>query len=163
MQPQTKGREVEKPVGLDRDARFRGKYISLTSFKRSGAAVATPVWFVVEDRQLLGLTGSQSFKAKRIRRNPRVMVAPCSAGGRLRSDPVSARAEILPQSELDRVDQLMTRKYRTDRIVVPCQESPAPRRQQALCLDRAAAIGRHQGSPLPISRGPASSAPPMRT
>ena len=118
MQPQTIGREVERPVGLDLGARFPGKYISLTSFKRDGAAVATPVWFVVEDERLLVLTDSQSFKAKRIRRNPRVMVAPCSAGGRLRSDPVSARAEILPQSELDRVDQLMRRKYRIDRLVV---------------------------------------------
>jgi len=118
MQRQTIGREVERPVGLDLDARFRGKYISLTSFKRDGAGVATPVWFVVEDGQLLVLTDTQSFKAKRIRRNPRVMVAPCSAGGRLRSDPVSARAEILPPSELHRVDQLMTRKYRLDRIVV---------------------------------------------
>ncbi len=117
MQAQMSARDGERPEG-DLTRVFKGKYLSLTSFKRDGTGVATPVWFVVDAGQLLVLTGSESFKTKRIRRNPAVMIAPCSAAGRLRGEPVRARAEVLPESELRRVERLMTSKYRIDRIVV---------------------------------------------
>jgi PPOX class probable F420-dependent enzyme len=116
MAPQTTERVAERPARLG--ASFPGKYLSVTSYKRDGTGVATPVWFVVENGRLLVKTGEQSFKAKRIRRNPRVMIAPCSASGRLHADPVPAQAELLPGSELDHVDRLMARKYRIDRVLV---------------------------------------------
>ena len=99
-------------------SRFPGKYVSLTSFRRDGTDVATPVWFVVENERLLVKTDLQSGKAKRIRRNPAVTIAPCSATGRLRGEPVPARAELLPESVLDHVEQLLARKYRIDRVVI---------------------------------------------
>ena len=117
MQSTRLARDVEQH-GADLSARFDGKYVSLTSFERDGTGAATPVWFVVDDGQLLVLTGSESFKAKRVRRDPTVTIAPCSAGGRLRAQPVSARANVLPNSELHRVEQLMSRKYRIDRAVL---------------------------------------------
>ena len=99
-------------------ASFHGKYLSLTSFKRDGAAVATPVWFVADGERLLVTTDAKSFKVKRIRRNPRVTVALCAAGGRLWGEPVPALAEVLPAEELPRVEQLMARKYRLDRVLI---------------------------------------------
>jgi PPOX class probable F420-dependent enzyme len=100
------------------DARFRGKYVSLTSFKRDGTGVATPVWFVVEDGRVLVQTDGESFKVRRIRRNPHVTLAPCSASGRTRAPAVSATAEILPAGELEHVRGLVGRKYRIDRIFI---------------------------------------------
>jgi uncharacterized protein len=126
MQLQTIGREAEPPAGVAGprlagprlDARFDGKYLSVTSFKRDGTGVATPVWFVIETGRLLVKTDQQSFKAKRIRRNPAVMIAPCSASGRLHGDPIPAQAELLAESELDHVEQLMARKYRIARVLI---------------------------------------------
>ena len=121
MQPQTIERADDRPVrpeGAGLEARFPGKYLSLISFRRDGTGVATPVWFVIENARLLIQTDPQSFKAKRIRRNPAVMIAPCTASGRLRSEPVPARAELLPESELDHVGRLMARKYRVDRVLI---------------------------------------------
>jgi uncharacterized protein len=46
--------------------------------------VATPVWFVEADGRLLVETDAGSYKVWRIRRDPRVTIAPCSATGRLR-------------------------------------------------------------------------------
>jgi uncharacterized protein len=106
------------PTGVDLDARFPGKYLSLTSFKRDGSAVATALWFVVDDGRVFVNTDAQSFKAKRIRRNPAVTIAPCTASGRLRGESIPAQAELLPASELERVEQLIGRKYRIDRILV---------------------------------------------
>lgn len=52
------------------------KYISLTTFRKNGAGVATPVWFGEEDGKLYVMTRSDMGKTKRIRNNPHVRVAP---------------------------------------------------------------------------------------
>jgi uncharacterized protein len=119
--PHATDRPAARPAGAaaaELDARLSGKYLSLTSFKRDGTGVATPVWFVVDNGRVLVKTGPQSFKAKRIRRNPAVMIAPCTASGRLRGEPVPARADVLPDSEVEHAERLMARKYRIDRVLV---------------------------------------------
>lgn len=57
------------------------KYISLKTYRRSGAEVPTPVWFVLREGRVFAWTISTSGKAKRIRNNPKVAVAPCTMGG----------------------------------------------------------------------------------
>ena len=66
--------------------RFRGKYLSLTSFRRDGSGVATPVWFVADNGHLVVETDADSYKVKRIRRDPHVRIALCDARGRVRGD-----------------------------------------------------------------------------
>lgn len=100
------------------ETQFPGKYLSVASFKRDGTPVATPVWFVLENGRALIYTSPDSFKAKRIRRNPSVMIAPCSAKGRLRGEPVPATAEFLPAAQTDHVMALIKRKYRVDRVLL---------------------------------------------
>jgi len=98
---------------------FDGKYLSVTSFRRDGTGVATPVWFVEEENgTLLVDTGRDSYKVTRIQRDPRVTVALCSARGKLRTRPVEARADVLPTSELARVKALIARKYRADMLLI---------------------------------------------
>ena len=97
---------------------FGGKYLSITSFRRNGAGVATPVWFVQEGGRLLVQTEADSGKVKRIRHNPQVMIAPCTATGRLLADPVPARAELLPAAEVGRVERLLAAKYRLDLLII---------------------------------------------
>ena len=70
-------------------------------------AVAAPVWFVWRDGRLLVQTDAASGKVKRIRRNPQVRVAICTASGRLRGKQVPTRAEILPCSEVGAVERLI--------------------------------------------------------
>jgi uncharacterized protein len=97
---------------------FPGKYLSLTSFRRDGTGVATPVWFVEDDGRLLVETDAGSYKVRRIRRDPRVTIALCTATGRLRGGPVPAWTELLPDTEVARVDPLMARKYRVDLLFI---------------------------------------------
>ena len=98
--------------------RFRGKYLSLTSFRRDGTGVATPVWFVTDNGHLLVETDAASYKVRRIRRDPHVRIALCDARGRVRGEVVEAQAELLPDTERERVEQLLARKYRIDRFTV---------------------------------------------
>ncbi len=97
---------------------FPGKYLSVTSFRGDGTPVATPVWFVQERRRLLVETEATSYKVTRIRSNPAVSVAPCTASGRLRGEQVSAKAQVLGPDALEPVRRLMARKYRVDKILV---------------------------------------------
>jgi hypothetical protein len=112
MATQTIERPVQRPAA-DLEARFPGRYLSVTSFKRDGTGVATPLWFVSDGRRLLALTDLHSGKVRRMRRNPHVLVAPCRANGKLRSEPLPAEAEVLTATpELERVQQLLLERYR---------------------------------------------------
>ncbi len=107
---------IERPLdraACDLEALFPGRYLSVTSFKRDGTGVATPVWFVSDGRRLFAFTDLNSWKVRRIRRNPSVLVASCRPGGKLRREPVAARAEVLTTTpELERVQQLLLARYR---------------------------------------------------
>ena len=70
------------------------------------------------DGRLLVETDAGSYKVRRIRRNPQVTIAPCTATGRLRGTPVPAGVRLLPDTELARVDRLMGDKYRVDLYVI---------------------------------------------
>jgi PPOX class probable F420-dependent enzyme len=87
------------------------KYISLTTFRKSGAAVATPVWFGEEDGKLYIMTRSIFGKYKRIRNHPQVRVAPSTIRGRVTGPESPAIARILPVEEHSRARQIINRKY----------------------------------------------------
>ena len=113
MTTQTIERPVQRPAA-DLEALFPGRYLSVTSFKRDGTGVATPVWFVSDGQRLFALTDLHSGKVRRIRRNPRVLVAACRADGKLRSEPVPGRAEVLTATpHLERVQKLLIARYKT--------------------------------------------------
>ncbi len=112
MATQTIERPAQRPAA-DLNALFPGRYLSVTSFRRDGSGVATPVWFVSDGRRLFALTDLHSAKIKRIRRNPRVLVAACRVDGKLRREPVPARVEVLTATtELERVQKLLLERYR---------------------------------------------------
>ena len=88
------------------------RYISLTTFKRDGTAVSTPVWVVSDDgRRLLVWSGVQTWKVKRIRRDPRVRVAACDAKGKVREEPVDGTARLLGPDAAAFVQPLLRKKY----------------------------------------------------
>ena len=92
------------------------KYISLTTFRKTGAGVATPVWFGEENGNLYVMTRSDMGKTKRVRNNPQVRVAPCSMRGKVTGAEFSAVARILPPEEHSRARQALNRKYWSTRI-----------------------------------------------
>jgi len=119
MATQTIEPPVQRPAA-DLEALFPGRYLSVTSFKRDGTGVATPVWFVSDGQRLLALTDPHSAKVRRIHRNPHVLIASCRADGKLRTQPVPARAEVLTAvADLDVVQKLLMERYkRSYRIVM---------------------------------------------
>ncbi|MFF7468466.1 PPOX class F420-dependent oxidoreductase [Streptomyces sp. NPDC008092] len=96
-------------TALDRLA--AGKYLLVTSYRKDGTPVPTPVW-VVRDGDTLGVwTVADSFKVKRIRRRADVTVGPCDLRGNPTGDPVPATAEITDAATTARYRGLIARKY----------------------------------------------------
>ncbi|AZM58428.1 MULTISPECIES: PPOX class F420-dependent oxidoreductase [unclassified Streptomyces] len=88
-----------------------GKYLLLTSYRKSGTPVATPVW-VVRDGDALGVwTVVDSWKVKRIRARGDVLVGPCDVRGNPTGDQVPATAEIRDPATTARYRTLLARKY----------------------------------------------------
>jgi uncharacterized protein len=96
--------------------KFTGRYLSVTTYKRDGTAVSTPVWFVQDAGRLLAVTDADSGKIKRIRNNPAVRVALCTASGRIRSRLVSGTATVL--TDVTPVERMIARRYRLDLVVI---------------------------------------------
>ena len=92
------------------------KYISLTTFRKTGAGVPTPVWFGEEDGKLYVMTRHDMGKTKRIRNNSSVKVAPCTIRGKITGPEVAATARILPPDEHKRARHTINRKYWMARI-----------------------------------------------
>ncbi len=90
------------------------KYILLTTFKRDGTAVSTPVWAVQLDDGAIGFwTSSGSGKAKRLAHTERVTVQPCDARGRAKdgTTAVDATARLVTGSELEAIRERVKAKY----------------------------------------------------
>lgn len=92
------------------------KYISLTTFRKTGVGVPTPVWFGEEDGKLYVMTRGDMGKSKRIRSNANVKVAPCTIRGKVTGPEFAATARILPPEEHQRARLTINRKYWMARI-----------------------------------------------
>ena len=87
------------------------KYLNLESYRKTGAAVATPVWFADDGNELYIYSLADAGKVKRIRNNPRVRVMPCDFRGGSKGDWVDATARIIDGAEADKAQRLLDKKY----------------------------------------------------
>ena len=85
------------------------EFVSITTFKRDGTPVSTPVWVAGENGNLLVISEEDTWKVKRIRRDGHVRIAPCGARGAVTGEPVDAEATIEPDTAA--VEKLLARKY----------------------------------------------------
>ncbi|HLZ26826.1 MAG TPA: PPOX class F420-dependent oxidoreductase [Chloroflexota bacterium] len=90
----------------------RAHYLSLTTFRRGGAPVMTPVWFARVGQALYVITDDDTGKVKRIKNDPAVRVAPSTARGEPIGDTVPARARVLPVTEASPGMRALSAKYR---------------------------------------------------
>lgn len=87
------------------------KYALLHTYRRSGEAVPTPVWFGLADGKLYFRTYADAAKVKRIRANPRVLVGPCDARGKPKGPMVEARGRVLGSGEEGQAERAIQSNY----------------------------------------------------
>lgn len=94
--------------------------VLLTTFKRDGTPVRTPVSIVVRDGLAYFRTWDTAGKAKRLRHNPEVEVAPSTFRGEPTGPAVRGTARLLDAAEAKPIRRLLARKYPLlHRIAVP--------------------------------------------
>ncbi|GCE04689.1 PPOX class F420-dependent oxidoreductase [Dictyobacter aurantiacus] len=86
-------------------------FIQLTTFRKSGQAVPTPVWFALEQGRLYVTTVKGAAKVKRIRNNGQVRLAPCNRRGVVQGPEISGQARELPVEEQHIGKEALARKY----------------------------------------------------
>ena len=89
------------------------QYINLTTYRKNGNAVRTPVWFVELDGKVYAKTDAQAWKVKRIRNNSHVRFAPCDARGNIHGETFNGSAELhqVNSATANRVQNAMNKKY----------------------------------------------------
>ncbi len=102
---------MSAPVRGPFDQLSRCRTVVLTTNKRDGTTVATPVNVVVSGAHAYFRTWSTSGKAKRLRRDPHLLIAPSTFRGRPTGPAVAATARLLQPDEEPPVRSALTRKH----------------------------------------------------
>jgi PPOX class probable F420-dependent enzyme len=96
----------------------RSKYISLTTYRKDGTGVATPVWHVRNGDELFVVSNADAWKVKRLRNNSQVMVTVCDVRGRIAPGAPSAEgtARLVDGADAQTGRTLLARKYVLSRL-----------------------------------------------
>lgn len=86
-------------------------FYALTTFRRDGSAVSTPIWLAPAEGRWYAFTASRSGKVTRLRRNPRVQVAPSDFRGEPAGEATEGTARVLPQTQFRNAVGALTAKY----------------------------------------------------
>jgi PPOX class probable F420-dependent enzyme len=104
------------------------KTVLLTSYRRDGTPVGTPVNIAVEGTRAFVRTFDTAWKLKRVRNNPAVEIAPSTTRGKPTGPAIRARARLLAGSEAERASQALNKKHP---ILHGCAARPSSPRQQS--------------------------------
>ncbi len=88
------------------------KYISLSTFRKTGEAVITPMWFAESKGIIYAGTGANAGKLKRIRHTERVTLAACTVSGKVTGSEIEGKARIVNElDEMSIAQAALTKKY----------------------------------------------------
>ncbi|OXM61524.1 PPOX class F420-dependent oxidoreductase [Amycolatopsis vastitatis] len=88
------------------------RYVVLTTFRRDGRAVPTPIWVAGDGGELVLWSERKAGKVKRIRNSGRVEVQACDVRGRkTHGAVVTGQARLLDAEGTERVRKVIARKY----------------------------------------------------
>ena len=90
---------------------LQSNHIMLTTFRQSGVAVPTPVWYGRTGDALYVFSLASAGKIKRVRNNQQVQVAACTGIGRVTGPTLEARARIVSKDDEMLARQALRRKH----------------------------------------------------
>jgi len=89
----------------------RQKTALLTTYRRDGTPVSTPLSVFVDGDRLLIRSFEQAWKTRRIRNRPEVEIAPSTARGKPQGPAIRARARRLEGAEAGYAAHALARKH----------------------------------------------------
>jgi uncharacterized protein len=104
----------------DLSALKSSKTVLLTTYKRDGTPVPTPVSIAFDGDRAFFRSYDKAWKTKRLRRNPAVLAAPSTLLGKTRGPAIGGTARLLDDDEARRAARALARRHRLlQGIVVP--------------------------------------------
>jgi PPOX class probable F420-dependent enzyme len=99
--------ELNTFIYLDKE-----KYMSLTTFRKTGEAVVTPMWFAESKGTIYVGTGVNTGKIKRIRHTERVILAACTLSGKVTGSEIEGKARVVSEpQEINAASAALSKKY----------------------------------------------------
>jgi PPOX class probable F420-dependent enzyme len=86
-------------------------YVNLETFRKDGSGVQTPVWAAPLDGKLVIVTDGTSYKVKRIKNDPKVRLAACSARGAVKGPWHDGTCRVLDAAAGERAEVALRSKY----------------------------------------------------
>lgn len=103
------------------DTLKKAKYLSLATFRKSGVAVETPVWFADEGDAYYIFSARDAGKVKRLRNSPRSRIAACTVSGKVTGDWIDTEAQVLQDAaDTDTALSALRRKYGWQMRITDC-------------------------------------------
>jgi PPOX class probable F420-dependent enzyme len=99
------------PAGGTLDDLARHRHTLVVTFRRDGSPVATPVWAGIADGRLYARVERGSGKVKRLRRDPRALLAPCTTRGTQLGPPLSATGRVVASDEESIAERALASRY----------------------------------------------------
>ncbi|WP_307852441.1 PPOX class F420-dependent oxidoreductase [Glaciihabitans sp. dw_435] len=124
---------VSSPSLSGFDALGDERFVSLTTFRKTGEAVSTPVWIARDGDALVVTTPEESGKVKRIRNGGHVELRPCGRMGKVDDGAVSVTAEAIILADdpsRERITAIIRRKYGLEYRITMFIERLAAKRQK---------------------------------
>jgi len=99
----------------------RARYLSLATFRRNGAEVATPVWFAPLGGKYYVFSAGEAGKVKRLRNSSKARVAPCDVRGKLLGTWSDAKATIVAdEAEKQAAHAALVKQYGWQMRLLDC-------------------------------------------
>jgi hypothetical protein len=98
-------------MSSDLDAVRDARTILLTTYKRDGTPVETPVSIAFEGDRAFFRSYDQAWKTKRLRNNPRVRIAASTLRGRRTGPAITARATLLAGEQAHVAAKALARRH----------------------------------------------------
>jgi uncharacterized protein len=112
----------------------RGNYLLVTTFRKDGTPVPTPVWVGRDGDELIVWTQAAAGKVKRVRNNPVVELTECDLRGKPRGETVTGTARILDAEATERGRRVLRKKYGVAGFVVIGASKVFRGRDSTVCL-----------------------------
>ena len=97
------------------------RYLSLETFRKTGAGVATPVWFAPHGGALYVFSAGDAGKVQRLRNSSKARVAPCDMRGKVLGEWADAQAFLVDsEKEITAAHAALVERYGWQMRLLDC-------------------------------------------
>ena len=120
---------------MGREKLKKANYLSLATFRKSGVAVETPVWFAEENDAFYIFSAGNAGKVKRLHNSSRSRIAACTMSGKITGDWVDTESHLLSEPAATKEAlAALRRKYGWQMLLTDCLSTLSGKMQRRIYI-----------------------------